>query len=846
MKPLSESAFNNHTLNPMAIDGNTYTSSYHDLIARYSLGADLNTYALTDGSIIASSHPNQNITRPYQANRSTFITASGFNGTVDFIESYERVATIVPNSIGLNAGHDKIRIQDNVLEGNLSYNKKAEIPSGHPNDINRVSIQLTPVDQINIDMEHQLGGIDFNDLVGDPRAKYKSSYSDVVFYNNHYWLKHFGPFKYAEFFKMIKYYDDTVLCQMKKNVPGRSKPDFNITIEPHILERPRIPERNPSLEHIQLEGSASARVYLNGNTTELGRFKHNGPGPSFYSNWDNIGPEESRYGDLISPNPNVGNRTQAHQLPQLSPSYGTGGQRERERNTAGLFRTTVGELEATINNKPFEPLIKDDIFMCWERDQHEGAARYEWHLPVNWSATKGDYKDYFVSGTTAVAATKATTEIALAGIYPNAGLETFSSTSIVLTSTNGTVATFRCHDSGSPDEGSTASQGSNIAGSVFLYDSNPAQLAANIKTAINGHSLFTVGTVASSGTSRNSKGAEATRFVIPIQQTATGDNGDTNILGTFFPPYRGSQVAIQAAFSALDFVFPDAPSFSGGRIAHNNIAITTLSDSTRTQVTQANAYWERDVLMNISHPMDPRQDELFYDFNKNEYLKTNLHPNKPMFDRTSNYPILNNGLTSYADNKSCRDRGKEWFFPFIGNQRESFYKFTELHRFASELSQSLGIKVPRVQFGQADLGYGNLNGQSIVSHSGAPIKNLNGISVLSRSAQYQDYRSKGLQNLIYDGCMMSASDFNIDSSQTIDGGPIVEIIDTTPFTITAAPPTLGEGPGRVSGEGIGRGVGKYSGRPIGRAPAAGRGQVSSGGRYNYQRTSNDAPRGNQS
>ena len=485
--------------------------------------------------------------------------------------------------------------------------------------------------------------------------------------------------------------------------------------------------------------------------------------------------------------------------------------------------------------------------MCWERDQHEGAARYEWHSPVNWSTTKGDYKDYSVSGTTSVPATKASTEIAIAGTFPNAGLETYSSTSIVLTAPNGTIATFLCHDSGSPDEGSTASQGSNIAGSVFLYDSNPAQLAANIKTAINGHSLFDVGTVATDGTVLDSAGSQVAKYIIPITQKATGANGNTNMLGTFFPPYTGLHANIQAAHTVgRSFVFPSLNGFSGGITAHTVPAITSISDSTRTRVTQANAYWERDVLMNVSHPMDPRADEVFYDFNKNEYLTTNLHPNKPMFDRTRNYPILNNGLTSYADNKSCRDRGKEFFYPFIGNQRESFYKFTELHRFATELSQSLGKKIPRVQYGQSDIGYGNLNGQLIVSHSGAQIQNLNGISILSRSAQYQDYRSKGLQNLIYDGCMMSASDFNVDSNQTIDGGPVVEIIDTTPFTITSAPPTLGEGPGRVSGEGIGRGVGKYSGRPIGRAPAAGRGQVSSGGRYNYQKTSNDAPRRNQS
>ena len=106
---------------------------------------------------------------------------------------------------------------------------------------------------------------------------------------------------------------------------------------------------------------------------------------------------------------------------------------------------------------------------------------------------------------------------------------------------------------------------------------------------------------------------------------------------------------------------------------------------------------------------------------------------------------------------------------------------------------------------------------------------------MSRSAQYQDYRSKGMQNLIYDGCIMSASDFNIDSPQTCDGGPIVEIIDTTPFVLTVAESTLGQGPGIVQGEGSGKGVGTYSGRIVERGIAAGRGQVfNSGGSNNIR------------
>ena len=852
MKPLTESAFNNHVFNPMAIDGNTYTSSYHDLIVRYSFGADLKTYDLQDGSEIFSSHPNQDILTPFQDNRSTFATASGFVGINDFIDDQENVATIVPNYIGLNLDPDKIRVQENYLDGNLSSTNSAEAPLAQDNDQNRVSIQMTPVDQINIDIEHQLGGIDFNDLVGDPRAKYNTFYADVIFYDQHYWKKHFGAFKYNEFFKLIKYYDSTVLCQMKKNVPGRNKPDFNISVEPHILERPRLPIRKPDPLPLHFEGSASARVFMHGNTTELGRFKHNGPGDPFYNNWDNNGPEESRYGDLVSPNHRFGNRDGAHQLPQPEPLFGTGGQRERERNVTGLFRTTVGELEATI--KPaFEPIIKDDIFMCWERDQHEGAARYEWHLPITWGESKGAYVDYSVTGTTSQGLVSAKAKIKLAGTFPNAGVSAvaYDNTTIVLTATDGTVVTFTCDD---PLGGT----GTTIAGSQFAYSNNPSTLATNIRTAINGHSKFTCGAVHQDGTIANSSGDQTALFVVPVTQSTGGAQGNTFMHGTFFPPYgynpngTGGTIALFAAHSASRFhVIPEETGFSGGKDSSSEPKITIVTDTVRTQITQSNPYWERDVLMNVSHPMDPREQERWYDFNKQEYVFSNLLPNKPMFDRTGNFPVVNNGLTSYADNKSCRDRGKEWFFPFISDQRSSFFKFTELHRFATELSQSLGIKVPRIDFGQADIGYGNLNGESIVSHSGAPIRNLDGISVLSRSAQYQDYRATGIQNLIYDGCTMQASDFNVDSPDTIDGGPVVEVIDTTPFTLTSGEPTLGEGPGNVSGEGIGKGLGSYSGRPIGRGIAAGRGQAITGGRmntrFNIQRSpaGQPQPNGNQ-
>jgi hypothetical protein len=58
-----------------------------------------------------------------------------------------------------------------------------------------------------------------------------------------------------------------------------------------------------------------------------------------------------------------------------------------------------------------------------------------------------------------------------------------------------------------------------------------------------------------------------------------------------------------------------------------------------------------------------------------------------------------------------------------------------------------------------------------------------GSSATLSPAQIQDYLPQGLFNLYYNGSAMSSPGFNIDSQDTVDGGPVVEIIDANPNQI---------------------------------------------------------------
>jgi hypothetical protein len=45
------------------------------------------------------------------------------------------------------------------------------------------------------------------------------------------------------------------------------------------------------------------------------------------------------------------------------------------------------------------------------------------------------------------------------------------------------------------------------------------------------------------------------------------------------------------------------------------------------------------------------------------------------------------------------------------------------------------------------------------------------------------YRCAEVENLEFEGCQMTSPDFNIASPDTVDGGPVVEIIDANPNQI---------------------------------------------------------------
>ena len=94
------------------------------------------------------------------------------------------------------------------------------------------------------------------------------------------------------------------------------------------------------------------------------------------------------------------------------------------------------------------------------------------------------------------------------------------------------------------------------------------------------------------------------------------------------------------------------------------------------------------------------------------------------------------------------------------------------------------------------------NHHSNVSMSGYPPATLrkgffrSGLRPVSRSyerAEAQDYRTDAYNRLLFAGCKLVGSDFNMPVTTTVDGGPVVEITDTNPNSLVIGSPSAAQG-----------------------------------------------------
>ena len=232
-EPLSQSIFDNHVRAPKSYNGNTYSSSYHDLLIRHTLDNNIN---LNTTSYVTSVANKQNYY--ISAPTDTTGSANGFT-TNTFRSLVDKEQLRVPNIGPTRRNATKIRIEDTTLTGNLSVAERREKSSQDfaPIDSEKVGIYFSPVDVINEDIMYSIADFNFDDYIGDPRDQYKLSYRGLQKLRTEYWQKYSRPNNFWDYLRILTYYDPSVFTQLKQWVPARSKATTGVLIEPNILER---------------------------------------------------------------------------------------------------------------------------------------------------------------------------------------------------------------------------------------------------------------------------------------------------------------------------------------------------------------------------------------------------------------------------------------------------------------------------------------------------------------------------------------------------------------------------------------------------------------------------------
>ena len=247
---LTDAAFTNHVLSPLSVEGNTYTASYTDLVYRLPLGSDNKTYTLSSGAKLASAHPNLNKVDIFHSSSGYLAydvnsgSAHNFKETTaDWQYEEESYFTVVPEIIGTRAISDKIRIESGSVTGELLRDRSIVSSSIDLASIDSpmLGVYYSPVDDIDLDISHQIGGAKFDDFVGNPRDAYRTRYKELNNIRNHYWSKYNTSPTFGAYLKVLKYFDHSIFKQVESLIPGRAKDQTGLMIKPKAREHSGMP-----------------------------------------------------------------------------------------------------------------------------------------------------------------------------------------------------------------------------------------------------------------------------------------------------------------------------------------------------------------------------------------------------------------------------------------------------------------------------------------------------------------------------------------------------------------------------------------------------------------------------
>jgi hypothetical protein len=233
---LDDNSIDLHSKSPTSIYGNSYSGSFEDLVLRLPLGTDNNIDHNTASiNTFTSTHPDQ--TKTGISTQTVYMS-----GSFEWEEEHETYFVQTPNSFGLRSISNKIRIEDNTVNGMLDPADSQESSSAdtNPIDLADLYVSVSPQDDLDLDIGLQFGDINMDNYVGDPREARSTAYSQLRKLRDDYFKKFNGVQKIQAYVKTLRYINTALFQQIDSMLPARGTNVVGMMIKPTLLERSKV------------------------------------------------------------------------------------------------------------------------------------------------------------------------------------------------------------------------------------------------------------------------------------------------------------------------------------------------------------------------------------------------------------------------------------------------------------------------------------------------------------------------------------------------------------------------------------------------------------------------------
>jgi hypothetical protein len=256
---LPETNFDAYVMNPYSIE------SSENLAFRATLGGELYTASV-------SVHPK--VTGSW-VTASSFVGNSNFylSGSYDFISNqevfyYDQVPAGIQNPISQKVKQQNIVLPYSSSDSNIpnantlspyrSIQQFPAISSSYTRDIDYVEIAFSPQNEINEDINSQLGYFNLGEVIGDPRFQSSSAetYPALNDIRDVYFEKYISNYQEWDYIRLIEFFDNSLFKMLQDFIPARSSLAAGIVIKNTLLDRNRYPVPQVNISNsIALVGS---------------------------------------------------------------------------------------------------------------------------------------------------------------------------------------------------------------------------------------------------------------------------------------------------------------------------------------------------------------------------------------------------------------------------------------------------------------------------------------------------------------------------------------------------------------------------------------------------------------